>query len=318
MQKCIYNEHKCILNIRFCMDWRSINFDWNRARAFLVTAQEGSFSAAARALNTTQPTLGRQVAWLEEELGVALFERTPKGLQLTKSGYELVEYVKAMGEAATNLSRVASGHAETLEGSVCISASEAIAAFVLPPIISRLRTQYPGIEVEIIATNTISDLMRREADIAIRAFRPPQQDLIVKRLNDRHVHLYASSSYLNKLGNPQSPEDLTSADFLEFSRKNQIIPELQKYGFELTKQNFPVYVDNHLVQWELVKQGTGIGFMLQEVGDNEPLVSRVLPDFTAFEVETWLVVHRELNTSRRLRTVFDYLAKELNHSKNTD
>lgn len=133
MQKCSYNEHICILGIHFCMDWRSINFDWNRARAFLVTAEEGSFSAAARALNTTQPTLGRQVSSLEEELGVALFERTSKGLQLTQSGYELVEYVKVMGEAATNFSRVASGHSETLEGTVCISASEAIAAFVLPP-----------------------------------------------------------------------------------------------------------------------------------------------------------------------------------------
>ena len=161
MHKCCYNQQYCILDIHICMDWRSINFDWNKARAFLVTAEEGSFSAAARSLNTTQPTLGRQVAGLEQELGVSLFERTSKGLALTTSGYELVDYVKAMGEAATNLSRVASGHAETLEGTVCISASEAIAAFVLPSIVAKLRKHAPGIEIEIIATNSTSDLLRR-------------------------------------------------------------------------------------------------------------------------------------------------------------
>lgn len=185
------------------------------------------------------------------------------------------------------------------------------------PIISRLRKQYPGIEVEIIATNTTSDLLRREADIAIRAFRPSQQDLIVKRLNDHLVHLYAAKSYLSELGYPKVPSDLNTANFLEFSRKNQIIPELKKYDIELTKKNFPVYVDNHLVHWELVKQGVGIGFMLEQTGDAEPLVDRVIQDFPPFEVETWLVVHRELNTSLRLRTVFDFLAEQLNQPEKT-
>ena len=130
------------------MDWRSVKFDWNRARAFLVTAEEGSLSAAARAVGMTQPTLGRQVAALEDELGVALFERVGKGIELTPSGLELLEYVRAMGEAANNVSLAASGKSDSLEGNICISATEAVAAFVLPPIIHKLRQSAPGIDIE--------------------------------------------------------------------------------------------------------------------------------------------------------------------------
>ncbi len=104
--------------MRFCMDWRAVKFDWNRARAFLVTAEEGSLSAAARALGLAQPTLGRQVDALEEELGVVLFERVGRGLTLTPSGLELLEHVRGMGEAATRVSLAAAGQSESIEGKV--------------------------------------------------------------------------------------------------------------------------------------------------------------------------------------------------------
>jgi DNA-binding transcriptional LysR family regulator len=293
------------------MDRRAIKFDWNRARAFLVTAEEGSLSAAARVLDMTQPTVGRQVSALEAELGVSLFERTNSGLILTQSGTDLMAQVKAMGDAATNLSLLASGHAEAVEGIVCISATEMISAFVLPPIIEKLRNQWPKIEIEIIASNETSDLSRREADIAIRNYRPIQQELIAKRVQNTLGHLYASQRYLQKLQHRQSPQDLNNAVFLGTDRSNSVISYLNKFGFDLNSSNFPVIVANHLVQWEMVKHGTGIGFMMEDIGDVEPLVERVLPAFPAFEKETWLVAHRELKTSRRLRVVFDYLAAEL-------
>ena len=293
------------------MDRRAIKFDWNRARAFLVTAEEGSLSAAARALDMTQPTVGRQVSALEAELGVSLFERTNTGLVLTQSGIDLMAQVKAMGEAATNLSRLASGHAETVEGSVCISATEMISAFILPPIIEKLRNRWPKIEIEIIASNDTSDLSRREADIAIRNYRPIQQELIAKRVQNTLGHLYASKGYLQHLEHRQSPQDLNNAVFLGSDRSNSVISYLNKFGFDLSSSNFPVIVANHLVQWQMVKQGIGIGFMAADIGDAEPLVERVLPTLPAFEKETWLVAHRELKTSRRLRVVFDCLAAEL-------
>lgn len=293
------------------MDRRAIKFDWNRARAFLVTAEEGSLSAAARALDMTQPTVGRQISALEAELGVSLFERTNSGLVLTQSGTELMAQVQAMGDAATNLSLLASGQAETVEGSVCISATEMIAAYTLPTIIAKLRNQWPKIEIEIIASSDTSDLSRREADIAIRNYRPTQQELIAKRVQNTLGHLYASKSYIQTLEHRQSPHDLNNAVFLGVDRSNRIISYLNKFGFQLSSKNFPVIVANHLVQWEMVKHGNGIGFMTENIGDAEPLVERVLPILPAFETETWLVAHRELKTSRRLRIVFDYLAEEL-------
>ncbi len=293
------------------MDWRSVKFDWNRARAFLVTAEEGSLSAAARALGMTQPTLGRQVTALEQELGVALFERGGRGLELTPNGLQLVEHVRAMGDAASRLSLTASGRAQTIEGAISITATEATAAFVLPPIVAKLRQLQPGIDIEIIASNSTSDLKRREADIALRAFRPTQPDLVAKKIADENWYLYAAESYLERIGNPVKPDDLHSAEFLGFEGVARLIDALNGIGLSLSLRNFPIITENHLVQWALVKQGVAIGFMPDVVGDAEPRVRRVLPSLPPLVTEVWLVAHRELKTSRRVRFVFDFLATEL-------
>lgn len=293
------------------MDWRSVKFDWNRARAFLVTAEEGSLSAAARALKMTQPTLGRQVTALEAELGVALFERGGRGLELTPSGLDLVGHVRAMGEAASRLSLTASGQSNAVEGNICITATEVTAAFALPPIVEKLRRLEPGIDVEIIASNSTSDLKRREADIAIRAFRPTQPDLIAKKVSDVQAYLYAAPGYLQRLGRPATPDDLNGADFIGFDRTDRLITALNEIGLNLTSRNFPLLTENHLVQWEFVKQGVGIGIMPEDVGEPEPRVQRALPDLEPLTGELWLVAHRELKTSRRVRMVFDFLASEL-------
>jgi len=293
------------------MDWRSVKFDWNRARAFLVTAEEGSLSAAARALGMTQPTLGRQVTALEEELNVILFERAGQGLVLTPSGMELLEHVRTMGEAASQVSLAASGQSENIEGNVCISVSEVYAVFILPPIIAKLRQMEPKIQIEIIATNDASDIRRREADIALRNFQPTQPDLIAKKIKDVSARFYATPEYLRKIDHPKSPEDLEHAEFINFDGTDMIIAELNKRGFNLSKKNFPLLTENYIAHWELVKQGLGIGIMPEEIGDAEPKVKRVLKDFPPIEFPIWLTTHRELRTSRRVRIVFDLLAEEL-------
>lgn len=293
------------------MDWRSVKFDWNHARAFLVTAEEGSLSAAARAMGMTQPTLSRQVDALEAELGLVLFERAGRGLVLTPSGLELLEQVRGMGEAATRVSLSASGQSQAIEGPICITASEFYAAFLLPPIITKLRVAHPGIEVEIIAANAPIDLRRREADIAVRNFASTQPDLIVKKIRDDSAYLYAAERYLRAIGNPTSLQDLERADFLGFANTDVLIKGLNSLGLNLTKRNFPIICDNHLVQWEFVKHGAGIGVITENVGKREPLVRRVLPDMEPIVVPMWLATHRELNTSKRVRTVFDFLATHL-------
>ncbi len=296
------------------MDWRAIRFDWNRARAFMVSAEEGSFSAAGRALGIAQPTIGRQVAALEEELGVALFERIGNTLELTSAGLELLEHVRAMSEAATRVSLAATGQSLSIDGSVCITASELIAACILPRILGRLRLVHPGIEIEIVASNTARDLRRREADIAVRNFTSTQPELVARKIADRDARLYASPAYLERIGNPTSPSDLSRADFFGFDRTDRMIKGLAALGVELTPKNFPIITDNHLVQWELCKQGAGICIVMDEVGDAEPRVRRVLPKLPPLPVPIWLATHQEIRTSRRIRAVFDLLAEELSRS----
>ncbi|MCB9538050.1 MAG: LysR family transcriptional regulator [Myxococcales bacterium] len=293
------------------MDWRTVTFDWNRARAFLVTAEEGSFSAAARALGLSQPTVGRQVTALEEELDVALFERVGHGLVLTPTGLELVDHVRAMGEAATRVSLAATGQSQSIDGNVCVTASEVIATHLLPPIVARLRAAHPGITIDIVASNAQADLRRREADIALRNVRPTQPDLVARKLPEGAARLYATPAYLASQGDPATPEALAACDFVGFDRSETFARALQGLGLPVQHDRFVVVSESQLAQWAMVKAGLGVGMMMQVVADADPAVRLALPDLPAFPVPMWLTAHRELHTSRRIRVVFDLLAEAL-------
>lgn len=293
------------------IDWRSVDFDWNRAKAFLVTAEQGSLSAAARSLGMAQPTLGRQVAALEQELGVKLFERRGRGLVLTPGGLALVEHARAMGEAAGRLSLAATGRAEDLAGSVRVSASEVVASYLLPKIVAALQARHPALEVAIIASNAASDLKGREADIAIRLFEPTQPDLIVKRVGEIRAHFYATPGYMESIGSPTRLEELQHARFIGAEANEGFIAMMKAAGLPLSARNFPLVSDSRVVQWEMVKQGLGITVMPDFVGDAEAGVRRVGVEVERLRGPMWLVAHGELRTSRRIRTVFDYIAQAL-------
>ncbi|WP_299937119.1 LysR family transcriptional regulator [uncultured Pelagimonas sp.] len=293
------------------MDWRSVNFDWNRARAFLVTAEEGSLSAAARALGMAQPTLGRQVAGLEEELGVTLFERVGRGLELTQAGHELLTHAKAMGDAALEISLVASGQSEELEGTVSISATELYSVWVLPPIIEHLRVQAPGIKINIVSSNLVSDLRRREADIAIRNARPEDPDLFGKLIATDTGTFFASRAYLDRLGPFSGLGDLGRAEFIGLGENDDIITPFREFGIPVTEANFKTNTASHYAHWMLAKQGVGIGVGPCAMGDADPDLYRVLPDEPKFEYPVWLVAHRELRTNPRIRLVWDVIADKL-------
>lgn len=293
------------------MDWRFLRFDWNRVRSFLVTAEEGSYSAAGRALGLAQPTVGRQVAALENELGVALFERVGHRLELTESGLELLEHARAMGEGAARFSLTARGRAGAVDGVVSITSSRLVAAHLLPPVVSRLRREHPGIEIELVADDELRDLRRREADIAVRNVQPTDPELFARKLRDTFARPYATPAYLASIGDPTSVDELGNAEFFGFARVERMLEVLESLGVPLQRANFPVVVDNHLVQWEMAKQGLGICIVMEEVGDREPTVRRAVPDFPPLPIPIWLTSHRELRTSRRMRLVFDILADEL-------
>ncbi len=294
------------------MDWTAVKFDWNRARAFLVTAEEGSLSAAARAMEMTQPTLSRQVAALEEELGVALFERLKGGLTLTQSGIELLAHVRAMGEAASQFSLSATGQSQALEGNICIAASEIDATFRLPVIIQTLRQLEPGINLEIVVSNQVSDLKRREADIAIRSFQPTQPDLIARKIKDINIWAYAATDYFSSRQLDEHPKQLEHVSFVGFDHTKMLIDALQTKGIGVNESHFPITCPFQMLQWELAKQGSAIAIFPEDIGDAEPLLRRTYESLgPLLSLPMWLVCHRELRTSRRVRRVFDLLAQGL-------
>jgi len=290
------------------MNWQSVGFDWNQVRAFLATVEEGSLSAAARALGLTQPTLGRQVSALEAELGVVLFERTGRSLTLTPSGMELLDHVRAMADAANRISIAASGQSQTIDGQVRITASDMMSAYILPPFMAELRGAAPRLEIEVVATNDIRDLLRREADIAIRHVRPQQPDLIARLVREATGHFYAAKSYLDMRGRPHSKEDLSKHDFIGFGDNARMLAYLNPIGLPLTHKNFRLGSESGFVAWQMARHGLGIAVMSDEVAEACPDMERVLPDMEPFAFPVWLTTHRELHTSRRIRLVFDLLA----------
>ncbi len=295
------------------MNWDALKFDWNQVRAFLATAEEGSLSAAARALGLTQPTLGRQVSALEEDLGVPLFERAGKSLVLTPSGRLLAQHVREMGEAAERLSLVASGQVQAVEGTVRITATEMVSVFLLPEIVAELRREHPALVIEIVATNDVSDLRRREADIAIRNTEPKDKEMIARKIRMDYGALYASRDLLDRIGPILTIDDLRTAPMLDFDENYELMAGLSARGLPMSSENVAALSKSHVVHWEMVKLGIGIGANATTVGDRTPGVVRLLPDTLTFEFPIWLVAPRELKTSRRVRIVFDALAKRLAH-----
>lgn len=293
------------------MEWRAVTFDWNRVRAFLVTAEEGSLSAAARALGMAQPTLGRQVEALERELGVALFERHGRGLRPTPAGLDLLEHARRMGAGAGDLALAVAGLCDGLEGEVSVSASDIYAARLLPPILATLHASHPALRIEVVVDNRLSDLRRREADIAIRNARPDDPDLIGRKLRVAGARLYAATSLLDRLGRPTSPEGFAGAIVVEIDRTGALRGMMAGMGFPVDAMSFPFRTSNFVVAWEMVRAGHAICVLDDRIGDAEPGVERVLPDLAPVSFPVWLVAHRDVRRARRLRVVWDGLADGL-------
>jgi DNA-binding transcriptional LysR family regulator len=288
-----------------------INLDWNQLKAFLETAETGSLSAAARKLGLTQPTLSRQVAAIEKRMGVTLFERVGKAMAPTPTGLDLLEHARAMGAAAEALELAATGRSQAVGGVVSVSASDPVAAILLPPLVRQLREKEPGIAIEVISTDALSDLLRREADIAIRHVKPEQPDLIARLIRVATAHFYASEDWVKVHGHPRSAEDAAHLPFVGSDRSGRYLGYLRTLGLHLNEANFSCYADHTVAHWVLVQQGMGIGAMMEEIALVTPGMVRVLDDLPPVRFPIWLVTHRELRTSRRIRVVFEALAQGL-------
>lgn len=288
------------------------DLDWNQIRAFHATARDGSLSAAARRLGLTQPTLSRQVGALEAALGVTLFDRVGRRLVLTESGRSLLDPVQAMGTAANGLALAATGRADAIAGRVSLSVTDSYAAYVLPDIVARLRTEWPQITLAITVTNSFSDLQQREADIAVRHAAPAQSGLIGRHLRDTAAHFYAARDWVARHGAPVALADLARPGVLiGIDDTRRFTAYLRGIGLAVEEAGFGLLSDNMVAVWEMVRRGLGVAPMLREVAERTPEVVRLLPDLPPIPVPVWLVTHREMRTSRRIRLVHDVLAEAL-------
>ncbi|MEM1366100.1 MAG: LysR family transcriptional regulator [Pseudomonadota bacterium] len=285
-------------------------FDWNQMRAFLVTADTGSFSAAARSLGLTQPSVSRQVAALEAAMGVILFQRIGKTLVMTETGRALVDDARAMGACAERLSLISSGRSEAIDGLVSISASEGVAVQILPAILAALRDRAPELRIELICSSALSDLRRGEADIAVRHVRPYEANLVAKLVRNATAAFYASEQWVAR--NPKLASGACEElPLIGFDRTDQLQDRLKQEGVDTARLSRPVLTQDGNANWALAKAGLGIGIAMTDVGDREPGMVRVRPDLPIIEFPIWLVAHSELHNSRRIRFVFDALAAGL-------
>ncbi|WIJ25625.1 LysR family transcriptional regulator [Devosia sp. RR2S18] len=285
--------------------------DWALWRSFAAVVAYGSLSAAARELGISQPTVGRHIEALEADLGLTLFERTLSGLKPNGAALRLFEPVSTAQAALAEAAILAEGAQAEYGGTVRITASAIISNYVLPGLLGPIRERYPAIALELVPSDSAENLLLREADIAIRMFRPTQLELVTRKLGELAIIACAHQHYLDRRGAPQKIEDLYQHDLIGFDRSDLIVQHSRAIGFPLTRDNFVLRSDDQPHLWELLKASLGIGFA-QEALVHGTFGMVVLPlDLSIPPLPVWLTTHRELFTSHRIRAIYDALAEGL-------
>ncbi|HEY8361146.1 MAG TPA: LysR family transcriptional regulator [Ramlibacter sp.] len=284
-------------------------FDWSLVRSFLAALDAGSLLGAARSLGATQPTIGRHIAELERQLGTVLFERTGRGLLPTEAALRLSEAARAMEAGANQLARGVAGGDTDSAGTVRITASQPVACILLPAVLARMRRELPEVQVELVSSNAVSNLLRREADIALRMVQPDQASLVARKIGKITLGAYAHRDYLRRRGTPRQLADLLAHDILGSDQDGQVLKGFAQMGFSVTREAFAFRTDDLIAYWEGVRAGLGIGFVADYVARSDSHVQAVLPMLKIPPLPIWLTVHREIRTSRRIRQVFDFLAQ---------
>jgi len=285
--------------------------DWALYRSFLAVLQEGSLSGAARALGLTQPTVGRQVEALEQALGLSLFTRSLHGLAPTEAAAELQAHAEALAASAAALLRAASGRGAELRGTVRVTASEIIGGEVLPPTIARLQQTHPGLVIELVLSNRVEDLLRREADIAVRMVAPTQEPLVARRIGTVQLGLFAHRDYLHGRGVPKNMDELSEHLLIGYDKETAFTRAVRARGVPLNRGMFTLRTDSDLASLSALRSGCGIGVCQLPLAARTPALSRVLPGAFKFPLEIWIAMHSDLRSNRRCRVVFDALAAGL-------
>lgn len=284
------------------------NFDWSLVRSFLAVLDQGSLLGAARALSASQPTVGRHIAELESQLGTVLFERTGRGLLPTDRARQLAEAARAMESGALQLARAASGADTGASGTVRITASQPVACVLLPAVLAQMRLALPEVQVELVSSNQVSNLLRREADIALRMVQPDQSSLVARRIGKVTLGTYAHRDYLRRRGTPRQPQDLLAHELIGDDRDGAIVRGFAELGLPVAPEAFAFRTDDLMAYFAAVRAGLGIGFIADYVARTDAQLVPLVPMLKLPVLPIWLTVHREIRTSARIRAVYDFLA----------
>lgn len=289
----------------------SRDFSWDLYRTFGAVLREGSLSGAARLLGITQPSVARHIEAMESSLGVSLFVRSARGLSPTDAALELKPHVDLLTSTSAAFLRTADGRAGEVRGTVRISASEIVGTLHLPPILTGLRLKHPDLTIELTLSNSADDLLQRDADIAIRMFRPTQNALIAKSVGAFALGLHAHPDYLARRGSPATLEDLSKHDIIGYDIETPALRAFLKSWPILQRPAFALRVDSDVAQLAAIRAGYGIGVCQTALAAMEPKLVRVLPDMFDADLDTWVVMHEDMRTSTRCRVVFDELIDHL-------
>ena len=287
------------------------DFDWALVRSFLAVLDAGSVSAAAKRSGARQPTLSRHVAELEAQLGAPLFERTGRGVVPTGAALAIVDAARRMEDAALALGRGLASARSLTRGVVRVTTSQVAATWLLPAVLARLQREHPEIEIELVASNELTNLLRREADIAVRMVRPVQQSLIARKLGEIEIVAAAHQRYLAEAPPLRVPEDLVAHRLIGFDRDDAIIRGAARMGLVLSRGDFALRTDDQVAYGRLVAAGAGVGFVARYNLRDWPGVVAVLPTLAVGALPCWLAVHREIRSNPLVRTVYDFLASEI-------
>jgi DNA-binding transcriptional LysR family regulator len=288
--------------------------DWALLRSFVAVMRTGTLSAAAVAIGQTQPTIGRHIRSLEEAIGEPLFLRRSNSLTPTNRALALFERASVMEEAAFAVERDIIGggpHATgAIEGTIRLSVPEVFGSHLLPPILTRFQQTYPHVALELIATNSTNNLLRREADIAVRLFRPSQYDLVMAIVGKVYVGLYAAPDYLSRVGKIEAVEDFAKHRLIGEDQGDRLLKAMQGFGLPVKRSDFVFRSDSILAQIAATEAGLGLGAGMTMAFDQAKVV-RVLPEAINIPFEVYVVAHADLHRSRLMRALFDHLVAEL-------
>ena len=276
--------------------------NWDDLKIFLAVAEAPSMRVAAKKLHVSHSTVSRRIEALEAGLSVRLFDRMPDGYRLTLSGEELMPVALDMEERLNGFGRNVVGRDDALEGQVCVTIPEVVATTFFMPYFIEFMEKYPGIQIKVRDSFEVFDLSRREADVAIRFTSKPPEHLIGRKLGNLHQAAYATRSYIAK-HNPEEPS--SDAKWIGWGTPEEKPSWIAKSPFPHLR--IAGHFNNMSIQYQATKQNLGIGFFACTLGDTDPDLVRLSTPKPTMDV--WLLSHRDLRASARMRAFRQFLIK---------